>query len=133
MCTNTSFIIHISSQNNTSHISNKVLQKYDIKDGIIMPGYVQTYYRNNDNIQISTGEKFTCVIVDCESWPSKMEPWRSESQLMTLGHCEYNSTRSCWYSILSLWNKIFHYNKNNFKNILQNFSLKQKYLLLDHC
>lgn len=41
-----------------------------------MPGYVQTYYRNNDNIQlhVSTGEKFTCVIVDCESWPSKMEP-----------------------------------------------------------
>lgn len=39
-----------------------------------MPGYVQTYYRNNDNIQISTGEKFTCVIVNCESWPSKMEP-----------------------------------------------------------
>lgn len=73
-CTNTSFIIHISSQNNTSHISNKVLQKYDSKDEIIMPAYVQTYYRNNDNIQISTGEKFTCVIVDCESWPSKMEP-----------------------------------------------------------
>lgn len=39
-----------------------------------MPGYVQTYDRNNDNIQISTGEKFTCVIVDCESCPSKMEP-----------------------------------------------------------
>lgn len=42
-----------------------------------------------------------------------MEPWRSESQLMTLGHCEYSSTRSCWYIILSLWNQIFHYNKNS--------------------
>lgn len=67
---------------------------------------------------MSTVDKLTCVIVDCESWPSNMEPWRSESQLMTLGHCEYNSTRSCWYSNLSLSNQIFHYNNKNSSEFL---------------